>query len=383
MRRRPWKKRAIAVVACLFCLYVLWLGYNLIRFRTPEKSLPQKASPDFEVLGAYHIHSTHSDGHWPTAKIAAAAARQNLDFIILTDHGNPNRPSLAEQGWKEGILVLAGSELSVSRGHLVALDFSEPEGSFAQDAELAALQVAAAGGITVIAHPYAKTRWSWGGAIDPDGIEIVDSDSMLKKNFLSALPYLPTFLFNPRLFLLKTLERPVQTLRKWDSLSAARNVYGYFSADAHLAYEALFSIFRLHVLLGEPLAKTFDTARNQIFTALRRGRFYCAVDAARPAGGFLFWAEGRKTRFPMGSSVPRAACPRLRLRAEADFPPGVEIRLLRNGKAVLRSEGPEISFVPEEPGSYRIEIYLQGRTPLAGDFPWIISNPIFWREDKP
>lgn len=383
MKMRPWKKRTLAAVVFLLCLYALWFSYTLIRHRAPRESPAQRPSPYFEVQGAYHIHTTHSDGRSPLRKIAAAASRQHLDFIILTDHGMPNRPSLAEQGWKENVLVLAGSELSVSRGHMVALDFAKPEGTFAQDAELAARQVAAAGGFSIIAHPFSKTRWSWGGTGDPGGIEIVDSDSMIKKNFLSALPYLPALLFNPRLFLLKTLERPVQTLRKWDELSAARNVYGYFSTDAHLAYGALFSCFRLHVLLGEPLAKTFAEAKSQVFSALRRGRFYCAVDAARPAGGFLFWAEGGETRFPMGSAVSFTATPRLRLRAEADFPHGLEIRLLRNGEPVLRSEGREISFAPEEPGAYRIEIYLRGRTPLAGDFPWIISNPIFWREDEP
>ncbi len=377
------KKRIIRTLLFLLCLYALWLGSILIRFRAPRDILRFKESPYFEVQGVYHIHTTHSDGTRTTGKVAAAAARQHLDFIILTDHGNPNRPSLAEQGWKEDVLVLAGSELSVSRGHMVALDFEMSRGTFAQDAELAAQQVKAEGGFLIIAHPYSKARWSWGGAIDPDGIEIVDSDSMIKRNFLSALPYLPVFPFSPRLFLLKTLERPVRTLRKWDELCAVRNVSGYFSADAHLTYGALFSCFRLHVLLGEPLAKPFDEAKDQIFSALRRGRFYSAVDAARPAGGFLFWAESGDTSFPMGSTLSFSATPRLRLRAEADFPQNVEMRLLRDGKTVLRTESREISTVPEEPGTYRIEVYLRGKTLLAEDFPWIVSNPIFWREDEP
>ncbi len=379
----PRKKRIIRALMFLLCLYALWLCIVLIRHRAPRDISRLRESPYFEVQGVYHIHTRHSDGTQTTGRVAAAAARQHLDFIILTDHGNPNRPSLAEQGWKEDVLVLAGSELSVSRGHMVALDFKMSRGTFAQDAELAAQQVKAGGGFLIIAHPYSKTRWSWGGAIDPDGIEIVDSDSMIKRNFLSALPYLPTFPFSPRLFLLKTLERPIQTLRKWDELCAARNVFGYFSADAHLTYGALFSCFRLHVLLREPLAKTFDEAKGQIFSSLRRGRFYSSVDAARPAGGFIFWAESGETRFPMGSALSFNATPRLRLRAEADFPHGVEMRLLRNGKTVLRSERQEISTVPEEPGTYRIEVYLRGKTLLAEDFPWIVSNPIFWREDKP
>lgn len=383
MKTRPWKRRILAGAVFFFCLYALWIAFIVLRHRTSSEGPALRRSPCYEIQGAYHIHTTHSDGRSAAEKVAAAAARQDLDFVILADHGNPNRPSLAEQGWKEGVLVLAGSELSVSRGHMVALDFDYPEGTFAQDAEWAAQQVSAAGGFSVIAHPYSKTRWSWGGAVAPEGIEIVDSDSMIKKNFLPALPYLPALLFAPRLFLLKTLERPAETLRKWDELSAAGNVYGYFSADAHLAYGALFSCFRLHVLLEEPLARAFDEARSQIFSALRRGRFYSAVDAARPAGGFLFWAEEGEIRYRMGSAVSSAAAPHLHLRAEANFPHAVELRLLRNGEPVLRSKGGNVSFVPEEPGIYRIEVYLRGRTLLARDFPWIVSNPIFRRKDGP
>jgi hypothetical protein len=383
MSQRPWKRRAVSALSFLFLLYALWLATILIRHRAPKESFTQAPSPYIEVQGAYHIHTTLSDGRGTPRKVTAAASRQKLDFIILTDHGKPNRPSLAEAGWRENILVLAGSELSVNRGHMVALDFEKPDGEFAQDAELAAQEVAAAGGLSIIAHPFSKTRWSWGGAVEPNGIEIVDSDTMIKKNFLAALPYLPALLFNPRLFLLKTLERPVQTLRKWDELCAKRSVYGYYSTDAHLAYGILFSCFRLHVLLEKPLAKAFDEAKKQVFSALRRGRFYCAVDAAWPAGGFVFWGEEDETRFPMGSVVSSSATPRLRLHAEAVFSHGLEIQVVRDGEPVLRSEGPKISYSPDRPGTYRIEVYLRGTTPLADDFPWIISNPIFWREDKP
>jgi hypothetical protein len=74
-------------------------------------------------------------------------------------------------------------------------------------------------------------------------------------------------------------------------MGAERAVYGYFGVDAHLAYGILFSCFRLHVLLERPLAEEFETARAQVLGSLRRGAFYGAVDGARPAGGFDFWAE--------------------------------------------------------------------------------------------
>jgi hypothetical protein len=383
MKPRSWKKRLTAGLAFLLALYVLWLGSILIRYRAPQATPAEKKLAAYEVQGVYHIHTTFSDGRKPLEQVAAAASRQHLDFIIVTDHGRPNRASLASQGWKEKVLVLAGSELSVSRGHLVALGFKTPDGDFARNAEEANQEVSAAGGFTVIAHPFSKTRWSWGGDTEYAGIEIADTDSMVKKNFLRTIPYLPTLLFSPRIFLLKTLWKPSQNLRKWDEMGAKKATYGYFSADAHLAYGALFSCFRLHVLLEEPLAGEFERARAQVFNSLRRGAFYCAVDSARPADGFVFWAESQGKRFPMGSAVPFVPSSRVQFRSEAAFPFTVQTLLLRDGQVVLRSEGPEISFPSERPGVYRIEVYLLQRTPLARDFPWIISNPIYVREGGP
>ena len=381
MKPRSWTKRLLSGLAVLLVLYFLWLGSVLIRYRAGREMPAGERLPAHEVQGVYHIHSTFSDGSQPLEKIVDAATSVGLDFIILTDHGNPNRASLASQGWKEDLLVLAGSELSVSRGHLVALGFRPPDGMFAQNAEAAAQEVAAAGGFTIIAHPFSKTRWSWGPFAGYSGIEVVNSDSMLKENFFRTLPYLPTLLLSPRIFLLKTLVRPSQSLRKWDELCATQAVSGYFSTDAHLAYRMLFSCFRLHVLLEEPLAAKFEEARAQVFNSLRGGAFYCAVDSARPAPGFPFWLESQGGRFQMGSAVPRNVSPRMRLRARAAFPFAVQTHLLRDGEVVLRSEETDISFPSERPGVYRIEIYLRGGSPLARDFPWIISNPIYVRED--
>jgi len=379
MKAGSWKKRLLRGLVILVCLYFVWLGAILLFYRA-RRVAPREISPN-EVQGVYHIHTAFSDGYRSLQKIAATASRQHLDFLILADHGNPNQASLASQGWHGDVLVLAGSELSVSRGHLVALDFRPPAGMFAQNAEAAAEQVAAGGGFTVIAHPFSKTRWSWGNSAGYAGIEIINGDSMVKRNLARSIPYLPAFPISPRIFLLKTLMRPQQSLRKWDELGRSRPVYGYFAADAHLAYGALFPCFRLHVLLEGPLAREFDKARAQVFGSLRRGAFYCAIDAAEPASGFDFWAERGGSRYAMGSSVRSEPSSRVEFRAKAAFPFAVEACLFRDGVAILRSEEPEISFPVEGPGVYRIEVYLKGRSPLARDFPWITSNPIYVRED--
>lgn len=383
MKEKARSKLLFRVIIALLVVYLLWLGWLLLRFRPHHRVLlSERAGPPFEIVGAYHIHSTLSDGQKRPDRIAAIAARQPLDFIILTDHGNPNIASLASQGWKSGVLVLAGSELSTNRGHLVAMGFNEPRQPFARDAEGAAREITGAGGFSIIAHPFSKTQWSWGQLNEYQGIEIVDSDTMMKKHIFTALPYLPALLINPRLYLLKTLDRPVQTLRKWDELNESAHVCGYFSVDAHLLYSALFSCFRLHVLLDRPLAKDFDAARSQVFGALRAGKFYNAVDAARPAAGFRYYAETVSAGFNPRNSFRFDPASPPTLRAEAAFPFAVEIRLLRNGKEIMRTGEKRLAFPAAEPGAYRVEVYLREWSPLAPDVPWIVANPIYLQEGE-
>lgn len=382
MNGKPKKKWILKVFVFLLVLYLIWLAALLLRYRQPQAKPAQGEGPPFEIEGVYHIHTRFSDGYSTPDKIAKIASRRSLDFIILTDHGNPNLASLAAQGWKDKVLVIAGSELSVSRGHLVALGFSQPRLPFAQNAEQAAREVAACGGFTVIAHPFSKVRWSWGQAVEFSGLEIMDADTMVKRNFLSALPYLPAVLIKPGLYLLKTIERPSQTLKKWDELNAHHNLSGYFSADAHIFYSALFSCFKLHIRLHEPLSKDFETAKAQVFSALRQSNFYSAIDAARSARGFIFWAERGQASFEMGSMLPFDPEAPLTLRVRAPFPFAVETHLIHNGETILSSEEKEISFMPQMSGVYRIELYLKGWSPLARNVPWVVSNPIFLREDE-
>lgn len=379
MTIRTRRRRLIGALVVIVTAYAAWLGVNLVAFRPPQpiSSAPPSAGvPVYEISGVYHVHTKFSDGRGTTEEVAAAAAARNLDFVILTDHGNPNQESLASQGRKGGVLILAGSELSVSRGHLVALGFGPPERPFPQNAELAIRAVAAGGGFTVIAHPYSKTPWTWGKEQGFSGIELADSDSMVKRNYLRMLPYIPALALKSTLPLLKALSRPVNPMSRWDILTAQHPVYGYFSADAHVFYSQVFGCFRLHVLLGEPLAQDFGRAGAQVFAALREGRFYNAVDGAAPARGFEYWAEAGGGRFPMGSRIEWGG-PAVKLNVRAPFPFAVETRLIRDGEVVARAQGGELVYAPDGPGSYRVEVYLRIRSPLAADFPWIVSNPIF------
>ncbi len=372
------KKKIFFLLLILFLLYALWLGFNILTFKTYKASLP-KTSP-LEIEGVYHIHTTFSDGKKDLDEIAKIASLAALDFIILTDHGSPNYDSYANQGWKEKVLVLAGSELSVSRGHLVGLDFKLPTSRFSQNAETAAYQIKTKGGFTIICHPYSKVQWSWGEFINYSGIDIINADSMLKKDILLSLPYLPALLIKPEYALLKILDSPHRNLRKWDELNKIHPLYGYFSTDAHRLYQPAFDFLRLHLLLKTPLSKHFETARYQVYETLKRGRFYNSIHAAAHARGFRFWGEKRKKMIPMGGSTFLDYPVKLHIKAPFSF--SNEIHLVHNGKKIFQSSEENSSYETAQPGTYRIEVYLRERTPLAKNVPWIVSNPIFLREVK-
>lgn len=372
------KKKILLVIIIPIFIYLLWLSYLLLSFKTYRT--PSTIS-SLEIEGVYHIHSDCSDGKKNPDAIAKIAALSSLDFIILTDHGNPNYKCLESEGWKEGILVLAGSELQVERGHLVALAFSHTSSPFSWDAEKAAQQIADLGGFSVIAHPYSlKVPWSWGESSKYQGIEIMNSDSLIRKDFLSSLPYFPALLFKPELALLKMIDYPHQNLKKWDELNNNYTVYGYFGSEAHFLYRPTFSLLRLHLLLKKPLSSDFQKAKHQIYDTLRCGKFYNAIDAAAAARGFKFLAQKGEKTYLMGKTLFLDAP--ITLRSNAPFSFASEMLLIHNGRTIIRSQKKRITFKAANPGTYRVEVYLREKTPLRKNIPWIISNPIFLKEVK-
>jgi hypothetical protein len=51
--------------------------------------------------------------------------------------------------------------------------------------------------------------------------------------------------------------------------------------------------------------------------------------------------------------------------------------LKRNGEVVGSTKENELRTASPEPGVYRVEVYLEDHPLLAGDVPWILSNPLF------
>ena len=56
---------------------------------------------------------------------------------------------------------------------------------------------------------------------------------------------------------------------------------------------------------------------------------------------------------------------------------GARMDLKRNGEVVSSTKENELRVASPEPGVYRVEVYLEDHPLLAGDVPWILSNPLF------
>src|ERR671913_746250 len=172
-------KKIVTTTAALLVAVVVFLLATLPPNSTSIS--PTGVDPDLlrrTIRGAYHVHTTQSDGSGDRATVAAAAARAGLQFVIFTDHGDGTRPPVAP-AYIEGVLCLDGVEVSTNGGHYVALDM--PAAPYRLGGEAAAVveDVTRLGGFGIAAHPHHPRReLAWADWLAPiEGIEWINLDS--------------------------------------------------------------------------------------------------------------------------------------------------------------------------------------------------------------
>jgi hypothetical protein len=351
------------------------------------------------VPGAYHIHTTRSDGHGDKAAVAAAAARAGVKFIILTDHGDGTRPPDAP-AYVEGVLVLDGVEISTDGGHYVAFDMPRAPYPLGGGAAAVAEDVARLGGFGVAAHPDSpKVSLRWTSDAPIDGIEWLNLDSEWRDETRSGIASAGiAYFLRPGPALALVLDRP-STLDRWTGLTVRRRVVALAAADAHggigrraedpgrsLAgtvgipgYEASFRAFTNRVVLDKPLSGDAAADARAVYRALREGRVFSSLDALAGPGLLDFWVESGHDRAPMGAALPEDSD--ATIFGKALVPPGAEMRLLREGRPIAASTTGELRHVlTSATGAYRIEIHVPG-APGTPAIPWLVSNPIYFGAD--
>ncbi len=300
--------RAARLTAAVLAAVFLWWLATLPPRPATASGLVDDAIRARTVAGAFHVHSTRSDGSRDRDAIAAAAARAGLQFVVMTDHGDATR-QLAP-AYISGVLCIDAVEISTNGGHLMALDM--PAAPYPLGGEAAAVveDVLRLGGMPVVTHPDSskpELAWKdWGPPVA--GLEWLNLDSEWRdESFASVARVAVDYYVRPAPALASLLERPTSTLSRWDEVAARRKMVGlaghdvhggllprreegteasfpWFAAGVFSTYEASFSTFAVRVVLDGPL--TGDAARDarRLLDATRRGHLYTAIDAiAGPA----------------------------------------------------------------------------------------------------
>lgn len=381
-------RRIARGVALLAAAVLAVVAYNGLSF---QKRVNNRPLPSGWLKGVFHLHSTFSDGLGGVDEICRAAAGQGLDFVLLTDHGRPNRAASAATAWRRDVLLIGGSEFSLHAGHLAAAGYRLPAFRYPPEAQEAIDEVRHDGGVTFLSHPFdGRIPWTDEAARGFTGLEVVSLYQMAKRNMAYVLTLFPLqYLLSPDYALTAVISSPRRELALWDRLCREGRYYGIYALDAHAkielgdkarlgfpSYAAMFRILRVYAHTGGEPAADANAAAGAVIAALRRGDFFSAIESLAAANGFEFYyrePDGR--RVEMGGSAERAGGA---LVIRLPFPFAVDVRLLRDGAAFRSftdSTRSKIEVAVDAPGVYRCEVYLHsGR---LRRLPWILANPLF------
>lgn len=367
--------------------------------RKPVASQPRSARQDNqknktdlkEYRGAIHIHSRHSDGSGEIEKIAAEAGKSKLDFIIISDHILYNDSSAfllkKQEGWYDDLLVLIEQEISPRRNHYLVLGLNEAIVPGKNDYWKHIDEVHKKGGLGFAAHPFrdgvstGHIRYrTWINLDDRriDGFELwsymIDWASQLNRfHFREILRCIK----NPA----AVIKGPsFKALSTWDWLTRTRRMPAIGSIDAHakkyffgliniFPYRFLFNTIRTYIQAA-PFEGKFENDKLSIYEALKEGRCFISYDYLQPASGFDFkcvlaestWCMGEEFSFRPG------------MRLEITLPGKAGLRLIKDGSVAHASSSDKLTYPLENPGVYRVEVFL-------GEKPWIYSNPIYIRKN--
>jgi hypothetical protein len=336
-----------------------------------------------------HLHSTYSDGTGTVTEIVRAARRAQVDVVLLTDHDTLGAKHDGHEGWHGSVLLLVGEEISpVGRDHYLAFGLDQHVRHFGRSVAEVCQAVRDAGGFGFAAHPWSRgserfrrPSMAFHDTEAADGVELWSFATDTAEQLPSVRSAL-SFMAAPG----RTLDHPpAANLHAWERLCARRRTPMIGGLDAHqfgkrvgpfvpvrlMSYRRSFAQLRTHVLCERPPAGELEADREQVYSALREGRSYIAVDALSPARGFRFWAEGPSGELPMGAEAPAD-----RFSLHAVLPAPAAMRLLRDGDEIAARPAPALVCDVDEPGVYRVEARLErhGRPRT-----WVLSNPIYLR----
>ncbi len=355
--------------------------------------------PSYYKKGVYHMHTVFSDGKGTIDDITRAAGSLRLDFVILTDHGRPNRKSAKSTAYLNDVLLIGASEFSLLSGHLTAAGFKIPGYIFPPEPQEAINEVLQDKGVCFIAHPYdGRIPWTDWNARGFTGMEVLSCYSSARRISILKLAIFPLqYLMSSNYSLLSTLEYPRAEMEKWDWLNLedrGGHYYGIYGLDAHgrlaadgkfelnfPSYRAMFEILEIYVKLERELPANAQQASDVIISALRQGNFFSVIEAIAPANGFeAYFLDNSGQLVEMGGSSPVEEG---KLVINLPFEFETDIVVKRDGQVyreIAGNQEKKCEIGVKGPGFYGIEVFVTHNK--FKRLPWVLANPFFIGIDK-
>jgi hypothetical protein len=331
------------------------------------------------IRGAFHVHTTRSDGRGTVEEVAAAAKAAGLRFVVLTDH---NDFSPREPAFVDGVLMVPGVELSTAHGHLVTFGLERPlEGvrAWMDGGEMEAA-VETAGGLSVLAHPVQR-RNPWRhdeAARRADGFELYSADTFFRDAMRDPvsrlLPAVGASFGQPVHGVMMLVGPQPEPTARLLELTREKPRVALCSHDAHglPRYEDVFLALAMYLPPPEGttpqlLPKDPRAAAEAVVKGLASGRALCAFRALGEPEGFALEGLDAERRVARVGDV-------LTVR----LPPntGDLVRIEVRGSGRLRPDGRSVELV--EAGAVQVEAWVRGPGGFFGTEwrPWIVPSPI-------
>src|ERR1041385_1419231 len=359
MRSKKFILLVIFLVLLLSQIPFAYRRYKLHRLSATINQLQsqrtqQQTNGFTEYKGVVHVHSFlggHSSGTF--SEIISAAQANQLQFVIMTEHTEKDfdTAGMMLQGMHGGVLFINGNEVSQENGdRLLVLP----------------------GDVSIAAYPLQFKNWD---SAHVNGVEVynVFTNARRINPVVAFFDVLWSQRAYPDLIFALYLQRPDESLKKWDQALAHARLTATGGNDAHAnigvslkdssgktllglqldPYATSFRLVRLHVLIEQ--GKTLDA--GSLMEALRAGHCYIGFDFLGDASGFVFEAENGKIQ---GDEISREAGIRLRVRSPV---PG-RIVIFKDGAVWIDESGISAKEVAiTERGVYRAEVDFK-------DLPW-------------
>ncbi len=385
---QPMRKPIKKIIFSALILLILLIIYPPLSYKKLSNNNPLNNNI---VKGVFHVHSNFSDGKGDIEEITGAAEANKLDFVILTDHGEPNLKCAGSTAFYNNVLLIGGSEFSLDCGHLASAGFDIQKYRFPKEPQEAINDMNRYNGFSFISHPFDnKIPWTDWDIKDFTGIEVLSSYSSARRiGILKLIAFPFRYILNHEYSLLSSLDYPLKNLEVWDSFNKKGKYMGIYALDAHAkipltkkislnfpSYRSMFSVLNIYVKTDNSLSTDPSNSANTIIDSIKNGRYFNVIEGIAPANGFDIVYRSSDGRDHETGKIISDINGIIRIDLPFNFP--VRVKIIKNGeqfsikrfdpssKAEIRINGP---------GVYRCEIFAD-----KGKFrnlPWIATNPFF------